>query len=173
MSTISLHPERLHSFREALLTYITGLNGLKGFEVKKFNILLKAESDGSNMLGQIYIPNPSVLTVEMGNVTMDLSVGGTAIGQTLIPNLTLKPGDNTLDMRSTTDQAAVLKLIGSTYKDGILPVEIKGNSSINSAGEHLEYFEAAIQGNVLQTKLDVGAALGAIGINITLLGGGN
>lgn len=142
---------------------------MSGFEVKNFTILLSPESDGANMIGQVYIPNPSVMTIALGNVTMDLSVAGTPIGQTLIPNLTLKPGDNTVDMRSTTNQTAVLKLIPCSYKDGILPVDIKGNSSLNTNGDHLPYFEYAIQSNVLSTSLDVGSALNKIGLNITAL----
>ena len=44
---------------------IVGLNGLKGFNVTSFQILLTASPDGANMIGKVYIPNPSVMTMEM------------------------------------------------------------------------------------------------------------
>lgn len=144
-----------------------GLNGLAGFAVTNFSVLLTAEADGTNMLGTVYIPNPSVMTVEMGNLTMDLSVAGTPIGTSLIPNLTLKPGNNTVGMRSIANQSAVIDLVLNKYKNGILPIDIIGNSSVNNAGQHLPYFEAAIQANPMHISLDVGAALKAIGLNIT------
>lgn len=146
---------------------LKGLNGLKGFAVTNFTVLLTAQSDGTNMLGTVFIPNPSVYTVEMGNVTMNLAVAGTPIGTSLIPNLTLKPGNNTLGMRSVTNQSAVIDLILKKYTNGILPVDISGNSSVNSKGEHLAYFETAIQSNHMSISLDVGSALKSIGLNIT------
>jgi hypothetical protein len=149
--------------------HVTGLNGLAGFAVTNFSILLETQPDGANMIGTVYIPNPSVMTVEMGNVTLDLSVAGTPIGTSLIPNLTLKPGNNTLDMRSTANESLVISMITKTYKNGILPIDIVGNSSINSAGQHLPYFEAAIQANPMSVSLDVGAALQKIGLNITAI----
>lgn len=44
---------------------VTGLNKLKGFNVTEFDILLQPGSDGANMVGKVFIPNPSVMTLEM------------------------------------------------------------------------------------------------------------
>lgn len=119
------------------------------------------------MVGFVQIPNPSVMTIALGNVTMNLSVNGTAIGYSLIPDMLLKPGDNNCSMQSTVDQIGVIQLIHDTYHDGVLPLEIVGNSSVVEGGKHLEYFEEAIKSNVINVKLDVGPALKAIGINVT------
>lgn len=43
----------------------TGLNKLDGFNVTDFSIKLTAESDGTNMIGTVYIPNPTVMTLTM------------------------------------------------------------------------------------------------------------
>lgn len=40
-----------------------GLNGFNGFNVTSFEIKLEAEPDGTNMIGTVYIPNPSVMTL--------------------------------------------------------------------------------------------------------------
>jgi hypothetical protein len=146
---------------------MAGLNKLNGFAITNFTILLKPEDDGSNLLGEVYIPNPSVMTLAMGDVVMNLSVDGKPIGNSTISNLTLKPGNNTVPMRSITDQGTVITMITTKYTNGILPVDITGVSSKNSAGETLAYYEAAIASNTLHVQLDVGKKLQEIGLNIT------
>jgi len=143
-----------------------GLNKLAGFNITEFQILTTVEPDGSNMNGTVSIPNQSVLTLDLGNVTMDLSVQGTIIGQSVIPDLVLKPGANVVPMRSTVNQSLVIGLITQKFTNGLLPIEIVGNSSISN-GQHLPYFEAAIRGNPMHVTLDVGSALAALGLNIT------
>jgi len=44
---------------------MNGLNKLQGFAVTDFSIELKAEPDGTNMIGTVYIPNPTVMTLTM------------------------------------------------------------------------------------------------------------
>jgi len=77
-------------------------------------VLPKPEADGTNMVGKVYIPNPTVMTIQMvsiettpldsklnkrqGDVLMDLFANNTNIGNSTISNLILVPGNNTLDM---------------------------------------------------------------------------
>lgn len=117
------------------------------------------------MLGTVYVPNPSVYTLDLGNVTMNLAVDGTPIGTSLLPDLTLRPGNNTVPMQSAVDQGAVTKLILSKYRNAVLPLQISGNSSVRN-GQHLPYFEAAIQSNRIDMDLNVGPALAGIGLNL-------
>lgn len=51
-----------------------GLNGLKGFNVTSFQILLTTAADGANMVGKVYIPNPSIMTMEMVCLPLSLSL---------------------------------------------------------------------------------------------------
>ena len=71
-------------------------------------------------------------------------------------------------MRSNVNQTLVLTKLttGPKYKDGFLPIDIVGNSSIYN-GAHLTYFERALQSNTQHISLNVGQALSALGINIT------
>lgn len=146
-----------------------GLNHLSGMNITELKILAGTTilPDGSNMVGKVMIPNPSVQTLQLGNTTMNLSVDGKSIGTTLLPNLTLKPGNNTYDMQSNVNQLNVLGLVQNQYKNAILPLSIVGNSTINSQGQHLTYYEAAIQNNVVNVSLNIAPALSAIGINST------
>lgn len=137
---------------------MTSLNKLHGFNVTKFQILLPALANGTNMNGTVYIPNPSVMTITMGNLTLDLSVDGTAIGQSFMNDVVLVPGDNNLYMTSVVNQSTVLNMVANKYKTGILPITIKGNSSVYN-GQELSYFSAALASNSLTVDLNIGSAL--------------
>lgn len=95
----------------------------------------------------------------MGNVTMDLSVGGTYIGYSLIPDMNLVPGDNSFAMRSYVNTTLVLGLVSSQYQNYVLPLDIIGNSSINSAGERIPWLEAAIKANTIRYDFNLTSAL--------------
>ena len=118
------------------------------------------------MLGTVHIPNPSIMTLDLGNVTMNLGVAGKAIGYSLLPNLILKPGENNVPMQARVDQATIISMILSTYKSGILPLEIVGNSSVKG-DQRLSYYEEAIKANAIKLDLDAGPALKLLGINDT------
>lgn len=88
-------------------------------------------------------------------------MNGTAIGQSFINNLTLVPGNNTVPLASNVSQITVLDMItgpDAPYKNGLLPVDIKGNRSEYN-GQELPYFTEALSANVLSVTLNVGAAL--------------
>ncbi|KAF2468217.1 uncharacterized protein BDR25DRAFT_265942 [Lindgomyces ingoldianus] len=149
-----------------------GLNKLKGLNITDLTLLNKTLDDGSNMKGNVFIPNPSVMTLSLGNVTMNLVLDGTPIGISLLPDLVIKPGDNNVPMQSTVNQSAVLNYI-MAKKTAVIPLDILGNSSM-VGDQHLKYFEAAIQSNTVRVDLNVGPALAGIGLNVqTLIGGGS
>lgn len=106
------------------------------------------------------------MTLDLGNVTMNLAIDSKSIGYSLIPDLILKPGDNRVPMRSRVDQLAILGLVQTKYKNAVIPLQIVGNSSISN-GQHLTYYEEAIESNTINLDLNIAAALSAIGINVT------
>ena len=138
--------------------------------------MLTPAPDGANMVGTVYIPNPSIMTIELvrppwllvaapltgmqGNVTMNLFVAKQMIGTTSLQDLTLAPGNNTVQMRSTVNQTMVLNMLAN-YPSGILPIDVVGNSSVYN-GQHLTYNEAALASNTQHIMLNVGAALAAV-----------
>jgi hypothetical protein len=156
--------------------------------------------NGRNMNGTVYIPNPSVMTITMvrshptilpipskshpfkssnihltrplmqGNVTLDLSIGGTPMGYTYLDNLVLKPGNNTIPMFATVNQSAIIGLVTSSsnpYKDlnGLVPFVISGNSSVYN-GKQLPYFTQALASNNLTVNLNVTKALAELGLKL-------
>lgn len=138
-----------------------GLNGLKGFNVTNIRI------DPSNTLGILpnmngsaYIPNPSLLTVELvnphphpiphlllypnanivtnqqGNVTFNLSNEKAGqLGHAEIQNLIIRPGNNTYPLTGVLNQTLVL----GNLDNGFLNMTIIGASSVRN-GQHLTYY---------------------------------
>ncbi|MCJ1397923.1 hypothetical protein MMC11_001119 [Xylographa trunciseda] len=156
------------AFPETTVNYnkmvqLSGLNHLAGFNVTSFSIALVPSANGTNLVGEVLIPNPSVFTFAMGNVTMNLAVAGHPIGTSTLADLVIAPGTNMVPMTAVTNQTAVLELVTGPYKDGLLPVDITGNSSVYD-GVHLTYYEQALASVTQHVVLDVGAALKAAGV---------
>lgn len=145
-----------------------GLNKLQGFNVTQFSIKLIPDSDGTNMEGTVYIPNPSAMTISMGNVTFNNFIHGTQtlIGNSTLTDLVLKPGNNTVPMKSIVNQTLVITELTSNFQNGMLPIDVVGLSSVYN-GQHLPYFEKALASNTQSITLDVGSALAKIGLDIS------
>jgi len=128
------------------LTY-KGLNGLKGFNVTNLKLnLTEFDTTKPNLEGFAYIPNPSVITVAMGNVSLTLSVPSVGlVGIAYINDMTIRPGNNTLPMSAIVNQTLIS---GAIDKNGYVDLHIIGNSSIYN-GQHLTYYEDALKSNEL------------------------
>lgn len=147
---------------------LPGLNQLKGLNITDIKILTGTSKlpDGSNMLAKVTIPNPSVMTLDLGNVTMNLAIDSTAVGYAFLPNILLKPGTNTVDMQAHVNPIAVYEQVTKNYKNAVVPLSVTGNSSVKD-GVHLTYYEEAIKSNVVKLDLNVGPALEeALGIKL-------
>ncbi|KAK7540535.1 uncharacterized protein J3D65DRAFT_548509 [Phyllosticta citribraziliensis] len=154
-----------------------GLNKLAGFAIS--NITLPTnESDGANLLGIVTMRNPTILSLTLGNVTMDLSVNGEKIGTSLIPNVALEPEvhdvakatsnyslaatggpANTFALRGWVDLGKILSLATLNYTDMILPVDVIGRDVRGAQNETLSYFTKALQATPIRYDLDVGKVI--------------
>ena len=140
-----------------------GLNGLKGFNLTEFHIISPPLDDGTNANGTIYIPNPSISTFEMGNLTLDMSVDGLAVGTALLKDVILIPGPNELSMTASTNQTAIGGLVLGPYKSGVLPIDVVG-TSVTFHESHIPWYEQALQALPLQVNLNVIPALQEVGM---------
>ncbi|KAJ0422723.1 hypothetical protein BJY00DRAFT_310737 [Aspergillus carlsbadensis] len=133
-----------------------GLNKLAGFQVLEMK-LDPDRDDGMNAEGSVYIPNPSVLTITMGNVTFDLSSNGTDLGTAVLHDLVLQPGNNTVPMLANIDQLTLLGLLPDSPPYNV-EMQAEGKSSVYD-GRELEYFSVALQSNPITFTFDVSKAL--------------
>ncbi|KAJ5557969.1 hypothetical protein N7535_009462 [Penicillium sp. DV-2018c] len=89
---------------------ISSLNKFEGFSIADATIVLPAEDDGSNLIGNITLPNPTVLTFEVGTIVLDLKSGDTdlVIGNATVKDVTLRPGNNVFPLRGVLDLKTVI-----------------------------------------------------------------
>ncbi|SMY27081.1 unnamed protein product [Zymoseptoria tritici ST99CH_1A5] len=149
-----------------------GLNGFKGLEITSFFLQTdnSTVSAGVNSNGTVMIPNPSVLTLAVGDASFDISVNGTKIANSTIPDLTLTPGNNTYPINVLSDVPAVTTLLGNpAYQCGLLPVDITGVESVYN-GEVLPYFTAALRHNSVRSMLNIVPALQKQGLEALVEG---
>lgn len=95
-------------------------------------------------------------------MTLDLSVNGTAIGESYIQDLVLKPGNNTFDMRAKVDQLAIIGMM-KKYPGTVVPVDITGSETNSSVydGQALSYFSRALASNKLRVDLNITEVVGS------------
>ncbi|KAL3484542.1 hypothetical protein BJX62DRAFT_248338 [Aspergillus germanicus] len=139
-------------------TSMKGLNKLAGFQVLDMK-LDPYRPDGMNAEGSVLIPNPSVTTIAMGNVTFDLSSNGTKLGTSVLQDLVIRPGNNTVPMLANIDQLTILGLLPDNPPYNV-EMQAQGKSSVYD-GEELEYFSAALQANSISFTFDVSKAVPA------------
>ncbi|PVH78542.1 hypothetical protein DL98DRAFT_561154 [Cadophora sp. DSE1049] len=130
------------------------LNSLKGFNTTDVLINALATPGTPNLRGNAFIPNQSLMTIEMGNVTLSLSVPikgvDTIVGNATVLNFKIVPGDNSLPMFGIIDNTKVLPAL----VNGKVNMTIIGETSVRN-GQHLTYYEKALKSNVLVLEMNV------------------
>jgi len=121
--------------------------------------------DGSNMHGNVTIPNASVMTLTIGDMFQELFVDGKKIGNTTIKGVTLRPGDNQYPVTSITEQTAIIPLIGpgKKYPDGNLLIEAR-TVSITYNGQLLPYFTEAMKASPVYFNMNIADPLRKLGL---------
>ncbi|KIN06829.1 hypothetical protein OIDMADRAFT_46754 [Oidiodendron maius Zn] len=153
-----LHEGALPVFKISYNSSLTfeGLNGLPGFNITDTKVNISAAPGEPNMSGVAIFPNPTIVTVELGNVTMLLSTSKEGvIGNCTLNNFTLKPGINQIPMTATVNSSAVVSSVGS---DGLLDLLILGQYAVYN-GVHLTYYEKALQSHALKLQINFTAIL--------------
>lgn len=120
-------------------------------------MLNETEADGTNAIGTLSIPNPTVMTIALGNVTLALSVNGTSIGTAMLPDLVLNPGANTQQMRAEVYQLVVASMV-MERENATLPVDIRGNTS-TFGGQQIPYYNTMLAATQFRIDLDVADAM--------------
>lgn len=143
-----------------------GLNGFAGLSVTNSSISISNFSDGTNFHTTATIPNKSLVTFEIGNVTFNTYMNNSLIGDSYINNVLLVPGNNTFAFRSSIEQTPVLNAVQSEpwCKTGIVPMDLSGKAVVNN-GQPLAYFAEALASHNTTVQLDLGTPLRALGLN--------
>ncbi|KAK8115368.1 hypothetical protein PG999_007437 [Apiospora kogelbergensis] len=79
---------------------LAGLRKLDGMKLEGMKLVLPPEADGTNMVGNFTLPNWSqVLTLDLGDITLDVLAGETVVGNATMRDVVLPPGNTTLPFR--------------------------------------------------------------------------
>ncbi|PPQ89568.1 hypothetical protein CVT25_012240 [Psilocybe cyanescens] len=90
----------LDAIKVNVSTSLNGLQGLKGMTAIDNVDVTGGTTEAINLAIAVTIDNPSSLTLSTGDLTLQLLRDGTLIGTTLLPNLTLDSGNNTINTTS-------------------------------------------------------------------------
>ncbi|CDM38125.1 hypothetical protein DTO013E5_8764 [Penicillium roqueforti] len=143
------------------------LNKFEGFSIANSTFLLPAEDDGTNLVANITLPNPSVLSFEVGTITLDLKSGNTdlVIGNATVKDVTLRPGNNTFPLRGVIDIGAmignlseVLSSQGPAIRTGALSLTAV-TRSIVSNGTLIPYYTKVLGSLPLVANVSIGDVL--------------
>ncbi|KAF8894927.1 hypothetical protein CPB84DRAFT_1848428 [Gymnopilus junonius] len=91
----------LDSIAVNVTTTLKGLQGLKGLTTIDSVDVIGGTSQGIDLAIGVSIFNPSNLKLSTGDLTLQLLREGVVLGTTLLPNLTLSIGNNTLNATSS------------------------------------------------------------------------
>ncbi|KAJ5807956.1 hypothetical protein N7474_009225 [Penicillium riverlandense] len=140
---------------------LDGLDKFKGFSIPSARLIIPEEEDGTNLVGTAVLPNRSVFTFAMGNVTLNLQSAGLIIGQATSYNVLLRPGNNTIELRGRVDIKTVmdnlLEILGTQMAallGGDLQLEATGNSTIYD-NQHIRYYEEILNNLTLTTRVPI------------------
>ncbi|KAL5615353.1 hypothetical protein BROUX41_005401 [Berkeleyomyces rouxiae] len=144
---------------------LTGFNSFSGISVTNANISLSASN---NFRAQTSIPNPTVLTLDVGNTTFANMFNGSNIGTVYLDNLVLRPGANNYSIRADIDQTPVTTaILQEPYcETGMMPFSLVGRTVTNT-GENITYFRDALAAGSVAIEVDIGTALTNLGLNVT------
>ncbi|KOS45630.1 hypothetical protein ACN38_g3480 [Penicillium nordicum] len=146
---------------------IPTLNKFAGFAIANSTFLLPAEDDGSNLVANITLPNPSPLSFEVGTITLDLKSGNTdlVIGKATVKDVTIRPGNNTFPLRGVIDintmignLTEVLSSQGPAIRRGALSLTAV-TKSIISNGTLIPYYTKALSSLPLVANVSIGDVL--------------
>lgn len=111
---------------------LKGFNKLDGMVIIKYT---PTPDDEYRLTGQVVIPNPTVFTLELGDVMLDLELDGKPLGNGILPNLIISPGlKNVYEFKANMDDDNAMRLLmavasgPTTLQVHASDVKVKGNS---------------------------------------------
>lgn len=155
-----------------------GLKRFAGWGIKELKMMLPPDKNGNNIKGTINVPNTSVLTLNFGNITFDLSSGKVRLGQIIVYNLFLNVGSsNTLNFDGKLDLPHLVKNVGPVLRSqtealnrGQVELNFTGTTVVAN-GQKIPYIENVLNKRQLTTSMSVITLLSDVASS--LLGGGS
>lgn len=148
---------------------IKGLKGLKGLGVTSPHV---NTDQYDNFNATAHIPNPSILTLDVGNTTFHTYFNNTEIGTSYILNMRLYPGPNDFFIWADINQTSIVN--GLTHRpwcerNGTLTFQLAGKN-VTNGGQPIPYFADALAATNTSVDIPIGQAVRSdIGLPVTCL----
>ncbi|OAA64339.1 hypothetical protein SPI_02986 [Niveomyces insectorum RCEF 264] len=145
---------------------LAGLRHFDGISGSNSSISATGFPDGTNFRTTVVIPNHSLVTFEIGNVSFTSYLNEKVVGTSYIDNVLLVPGNNTYALRANISQGPIITgVTNQPYcKTGILPFQLSGLADVNK-DQPLPYFSNALAASNSSIDLDLDTPLRALGLN--------
>ncbi|KAL4914572.1 hypothetical protein BDW62DRAFT_219989 [Aspergillus aurantiobrunneus] len=129
---------------------LPGFNNFPNIWINEIGVMPEDEL-GNNVYGEVVVFNPAPATVTLGEVTLAVILANLTVGQATVAVNNIVPGNNTFFVRASLNTALVEENITDIIRSEI-PYLREGNVmatatgvSVVHEGEHLEYWEKALQ----------------------------
>ncbi|KAI0546205.1 hypothetical protein F4679DRAFT_417033 [Xylaria curta] len=137
------------------------LNSLEGFGITSLRLIYPPQEDGTNIKGTLNLPNSGVLTLGLGNLTLDLFSGDIKLGFVNIYEVVLPPGNNTRNYEGqlylkelVPNLGAILDSQSTPLADGNIELRARGNATMVN-GMHIGYVEQVLNKKTLVATVPV------------------
>ncbi|KAL4929873.1 DUF3712 domain-containing protein [Aspergillus undulatus] len=141
------------------------LNKFEGFSITDPELLLNASRGEKNLVADATLPNPSVMTLQIGTTLLDLKSDNYTLGNATIDDLMLYPGNNTVPVNGIIDieylidnLGGILKTQGDALNKGFLRLEAIGRS-VEWNGEEVPYYTEAMKELTLTADVSLAALI--------------
>ncbi|KAL4895635.1 hypothetical protein BDV59DRAFT_211275 [Aspergillus ambiguus] len=141
------------------------LNSFSGFSIDDPQLILPPRDDGINLISNAILPNPSVMTIEIGTITLDLKSADLTVGNATLENLTLTPGNNSIPLEGVVDFSTILHNIkpilqtqGKNIRQGYLTLDAVGRSVVYD-GTEIPYYTELMQSLTLPANVPINELL--------------
>ncbi|KAL2814477.1 hypothetical protein BJX63DRAFT_392386 [Aspergillus granulosus] len=127
------------------------LNSFDGFSIDNPKLLLPAREDGINLVANATLPNPSVMTLQIGTTLLDLKSGEYTLGNATLTDLMLYPGNHSVPVEGIIDVdylisnlGDILRSQGDALSRGFLRLEAVGRN-VTIDGVEVPYYAQAMR----------------------------
>lgn len=147
----TVHLGALHSNAHIDKTVnVASLNHLNGFGIEELSLVYPPLADGTNVKGNLNLPNWGSLTLGFGNVSLNLFSGDIRLGLITIFDVVVPPGNNTRSFSGelflhdlVANFGKILDAQADALNDGNIQIDAVGNATMVN-GQHIPFVESIL-----------------------------
>lgn len=130
---------------------LKGFNKLDGMVIIKYDLSPGGEY---GIIGQVVIPNPTVFTLQLGDVMLDLKLNGTSLGNGILPDLIISPNiTGVYEFKANLTATNTFKLAGAV-RSGPTTLQVRA-TDVKFKGNSIPWLAAPLGAVVIDVPIDL------------------